>query len=207
VKFDVEGQGIAADGTVSTKIKGTQTLRSAGKEIVDNQPCRWIEMESEMSIESTRGPRGRLNEIYKLLIPESQLIKGKIPRDHVLKAYKGRSADTLKELDVKGDGEKEIQGLDEVFHAPLKQIAELPVATIETKQDKWKCAGFQGEDKSESLIFTTETRTNEKSPFGVVTYKYEKDRRRNNESLGMRTMTWRLVDFGKNPKIAAPNAD
>ena len=41
---------------------------------------------------------------------------------------------------------------------------------------------------------------------GVVTYRYEKERQRINQSQGKRTMEWRLVEFGKDATSAAPNA-
>ncbi len=187
-KFEIEGTGTNAEGKVTTTVKGTQILRSVGRKMMDNQQCRWIELETDLSFETTMGLKGslkgKLKEIFKLLIPEADLVQGKNPCEHVLKAYRGRSADMLKELDLKAAGGQAIQSMDEFFHAPLKQITKLPVKTIETKNDKWKCEGFHGESKSESVVFTTETRTNPQVPFGVVTYSYEKDRRKNNESQG-----------------------
>jgi len=206
VRFEVNGKGIASDGTVRVTVKGTQTIRSVGRATVNDQQCRWIELETEMTFQRAGGKAGKLNEVIKLLIPEKYLTKGKNPRDHVLKAYKGASAKTIRELDLKGNDAREIQSLDEVFHAPLKQISPLPATTIKTKQQSWTCEGFKGESTSDGTIFRTETRINKKAPFGVVTYKYEKERRRNKKSQGMRTMEWKFVESGKDAKSAAPDA-
>lgn len=207
-RFEVEGTGVKSDGTVTITIQGKQTLRSVGTKMVDNQPCRWIELESDVTFE----PVGRfeaesLKEIFKLLIPESHLTKGKDPREKVIKAYKGSSADTMQELDLKGDGKREIQSLDEFLHAPLKKITKLPATTIKVKDKNWECEGSKGEENSESTIFITETRTHEQAPFGVVTYGYGKTRLRNKESQGGRNMKWKLVDFGKDAQSAAPKAE
>jgi hypothetical protein len=207
-KFEIEGEGVNSDGTVSITITGTQTLRSVGSKMVDNQPCRWIELESDVTFERVgRNEAQSLKEIIKLLVPESQLTKGKDPREKVIKAYKGTSAETMRELDLTGDGKREIQSLDEILHGPLKKTAKLPAAEINVKGKNWKCEGFEGEEKTEDVVFITETQIHEQAPFGVVTYKYEKARQRNNESQGGRNMKWKLVNFGKDAKSAAPRAE
>ena len=206
VRFEVNGKGIAPDGTVKVTVEGTQTISSVGQSVVNNGQCRWIELQTQMTFQRTGAEAGNLNEVIKLLIPEKYLTKGENPRDHVLKAYKAASAETIRELDLKGNDAREIQSLDESFHAPLKDISPLPAMAIKTKQQSWTCEGFKSETASEGTIFRTETRINKQAPFGVVTYKYEKVRRRNNESQGMRTMEWKFVVSGKDAKSAAPDA-
>ena len=209
VRFEIKGEGINSDSTVSVTVDGTQTLRSVGKKMVDNQPCRWIELESQLMFTRTGGQTQKFTEIIKLLIPEKALAKGKDPRDHVLKAYKGASADKLQELNLKGAGAREIQSMDEFFHAPfpLKETTKLPAAAIKINKKNWECEGVRGESKSDKVIFRTETRFHKQAPFGIVTYKYEKERRGNGKFQGMRTMEWKLVESGKDAKSAAAKAD
>ena len=206
VRFKVNGKGIAPDGTVTVTIEGTQTLRSVGRTTVDDEQCRWIELETEMTFQRKGGQPATLNEIIKILVPEMYVVKGKNPRDHVLKAYKGTSAETIRELDVKGKDAREIQGLDEVVYGPLKQVSALSATEIKTEKRSWTCEGFTGKTAEDGTVFTTETRTNKDAPFGVVTYRYEKERQRNNQSQGKRTMEWLLVESGKDAKSAAPDA-
>jgi hypothetical protein len=207
VRFEVNGKGVASGGTVRVTVKGTQTIRSVGRVVVNDEQCRWIELKSEMVFERAGEKARKLNAVIKLLIPEKYLTTGKNPRGHVLKAYKGDSSETLRELDLKGNDARVIQSLDEIFHAPLKQTSPLPAKTIKTKKQSWPCEGIKGESTSDSTIFRTETYINRKAPFGVVTYKYEKERRRNNVSQGMRTMEWKFVESGRDAKSAAPDAD
>jgi hypothetical protein len=206
VRFEVNGKGLAADGTVRISIKGTQTISSVGRVSINNEQCRWIEIESEMNFDRAGKKTAKFTEFFKLLIPEQYLTKGKNPRDHVLKAYKGSSAKTIRELDLKGKDSREIQSMDEMFHAPLNQESPLPVITIKTSQKVWTCKGIKSETKSGGTIFRTETRMNENTPFGVVTYKYENERRQNNISQGMRTMEWKFIESGENYKSAASDA-
>lgn len=205
-RFEVTGKGIDSDGTVSVTVNGTQTIRSVGRAVVDGKQCRWIELESKFEFERAGGNSAESNEIIKLLVPEQFLTKGANPCDHVFKAYRGSSAATLRELDLTDYGARELQGLDEVFHEPLPVTSELPAATIETGQQSWTCEGFKGERTDDGVAFRTETRLKEDAPFGVVTYKYEKERIRNNQSQGMRTMAWKLVESGTDAKSAAPDA-
>lgn len=206
VRFEVEAQGLTNDGTVTVTVKGTQTLRSVGRVTIDNQPCRWIELETKMTFERTGKKPGELADILKLLIPEKFLVAGQNPLEHVLKAYRGSEVDNLKELDLKGNDRRAIKSLDEVFHEPSKKVTKLPAETISTEKTKWTCAGIRAESSDENGTFTTETRLNKAAPFGVVTYEYEKQRRRGGKSQGSRSMKWKLVESGKDAKSAAPDA-
>jgi hypothetical protein len=206
VRFEVNGKGVAPDGAVTVTVAGTQTISSVGRYVVNDEPCRWIEFQTQLIFQSPGAANEKLTEVIKLLIPEKFLAKGKNPRDHVRKAYKGASADSLRELDLKGDDAREVQSMDEVLHAPLKDERRLPATAIKIKQRTWSCEGLKGETTSDDATFRTETRVNNEAPFGVVTYRYEKERRRNNESQGMRTMEWKFVESGKEAKSAAPDA-
>ncbi len=199
-RFEIKGEGIKADGTVSTTIDGTETLRSVGKKMIDKVPYRWIEIESQWNFTPAGQQTQKIGGLMKLLIPEEDLAKGKNPLTRALKAYRGSSASYLQELDLKGAGKREIESLDEVFHAPLETITKLPTATVTIDKKKWECEGVRGENKADRLIFRTETRFHKQAPFGTVTYKYEKERRKNGKFQMMRTMEWRLLESGQGAK-------
>jgi len=206
VRFEVNGKGLRPDGTETVTVKGTQTISSVGQTVVKDEKCRWIELQSQMTFQRAGAAAGKQDEIIKLLVPEKYLKKGENPRDYVLKAFKGASAETIREIDLKGDGAREIQSLDEVFHPALKDVSQLPATTIKTKQQSWSCEGSKGKATSDGTTFTTETRVNNKAPFGVVTYKYQKERSRDNKPQGSRIMEWKFVESGKGAKSAAPDA-
>ena len=98
------------------------------------------------------------------------------------------------------------KGIEEFFHGPLKDVSTLATTEIKTEKRSWTCEGFTGKTDEDGTVFTTETRTNNDAPFGVVSYRYEKERQRNNQPQGKRTMEWLLVEFGEDATSAAPNA-
>jgi hypothetical protein len=206
IRFEVVGKAQAADGTVRVSIKGTQTIRSVGRATVDGQPCRWIELDSKMTFERAGAKPSEFTEIFKLLIPEKYLEAGQNPREHVLKAYRGQTVENLKELNLKSSDERSIASLDEIFHAPLEKTTELPAKELVIGKRKWTCKGSQAEATDTAGTFKTETRFSKDAPFGIVTYKYEKQRIRNGASLGSRQMEWKLVESGKAARSAAPDA-
>src|SRR5690348_16818153 len=55
VPFEVTGEGRNPAGEIGVTLKGTLTLKSVGREMLDGAECRWIETESK--IEFTRGDR------------------------------------------------------------------------------------------------------------------------------------------------------
>src|SRR5487761_1132377 len=129
-RFKVTGDAVPPDGTVKVTLHGTPTVRSVGRAVIDSQPFRWIELESEMTFQKGGKP-ALANELIKILVPEGDLAKGKNPLAHVVRAYRGMSAETLRELDLTGNDARDVQGMDEIFHGPLKEISELPSASVE----------------------------------------------------------------------------
>ncbi len=57
-----------------------------------------------------------------------------------------------------------------------------------------------------TVNFTTVTRTHKQAPFGVVSYKYDKQRTRNGKVAGTRSMKWTLLDSGTDAKSSATDA-
>lgn len=207
-RFEVKGEGIAPDGTVDITIKGHQTLRSVGKTMMQGAPCRWIEIHSEMEFTALGKPEMKFSELQKLLIPEEFLTKDADPRQYVKKAYKREPDGTVRNLNLEDPQLREIQGLDEIFHAPLLDPKPLEPIEIKTKQRTFECEGFTSDVRNHDAgtVFVVETYHHEDAPFGVVTYRYEKLRSRNGIARGKRNMSWTLVDFGSDAESALPDA-
>ncbi len=206
VRFEVQGEATKSDGTVAATLKGSYTISSVGQIAVKGQMCRWIELDTQIKFEVQGGRQGEQNEVLKLLIPEKYLTKGQNPCDHVVKAYKKDSQGTIRPLDLKGPGRREIQSMDELFHSPLKRITTLDTAVIDTKLGKLKCEGWKGVESKEGTVFTTETRLHKKAPFGVVIFRYEKQRMRNGRASGKRNSNLKLADYGQNAKSGLPGS-
>ena len=64
------------------KCIGTLTVSSVGTEEIDGRKCRWVEIDYD-----TKGWVAPIKNVYKLLIPEEHLGKGKDPLKHVVKAW------------------------------------------------------------------------------------------------------------------------
>ncbi|QDU41885.1 hypothetical protein Mal52_03400 [Symmachiella dynata] len=200
VRYDVSGEAKGPDGAVKATLKGTLTISSVGETTVDNEKCRWIELDTQIDFKTNGGREGKQSEVLKLLIPEKFLTKNQNPIDQVLKAYKKNSQGTIQQLDPKDSSGRSFQGMDEFFHSPLKQLKKLEAEVVETKLGKLKCEGWQGRETKNETVFKTQTRLHEKAPFGVVSFRYEKERIRNGQSNGKRDSVLKLVDYGKNAK-------
>ena len=202
VRYASEGKGIGTNGAVRISVSGTVTVSSVGREIVNGEACRWIEI--EMASKFKRGnSEGEMTELYKLLIPETHLTKGENPRDHVVNAMakqimKGPDG-KVKEVDRTGSASDLVKSLDELFQPPFPNVTKLDPMEIDTKLGKLPCAGEKGDD---GKGFSTEVRLHDKSPFGVVTYQYEKAR----PDGSKRMMSLKLADFGKDAKSKFPKA-
>lgn len=110
------------------------------------------------------------------------------------------------QLDSKGG---EVRGLDEFLHAPTWKVTELEPEAVESKLGTAPCKGLQCVDTKKNGGFETRltavARLDDRAPFGVVTYEYEKDRLRDGQSLGKRTMTLTLSDFGRDAVSDLPD--
>lgn len=198
-RFDCQGAGIGSDGNVRIKVTGTVRISSVGRETIEGQPCRWIELES--SYKFRRGDQeAKLTDVIKMLIPEKVLKQGEDPRMHVVKAWRKDFTGTVRELDLNGEGAREIRSLDELLSGPLEETKRLESKVIESELGKLECAGWSGRSVQESgAVLATETYLHQESPFGVVRFHYEKQR---GPSGGKRTMTFNLAEHGSDAKTA-----
>jgi hypothetical protein len=112
-RFKVTGGAVGADGTVRITVEGSQTVRSVGETSIENRTYRWIEVESDITLHRAGKPEV-LKELIKILVSEADLEKGNDPLAHVVKAYKGESGEALGELDLTGEGARQVQSMDEL---------------------------------------------------------------------------------------------
>ncbi len=201
-RYEMQGTGIGADGQVRTTVAGTITLGSVGRMTSNGQDCRWL----EIATTTTLGDQ-QFNEVYKLLIPEKRLKQGENPLDHVLKAWRkdARVSDGVpQQLDLAA-----VRSLDELLRGPAPDVTKLSAEPTESKLGKQPCEGFKGREVvkagSVETEFSYEVRIHRDSPFGVVTFRYEKARQRDGQSLGARRGAFKLADFGTGAKSALPD--
>jgi hypothetical protein len=185
-------------------LKGTLTLRSVGRETVDGAECRWIE--TETSIEFQRGgATTQVGEVLKLLIPEKFLAADQNPRAHVLKAWK-KDREGVRELDLKGTDAREVEGMDELFHARLPGAKRDEGIEFKAPGGTFRCARLNAKSTSKrgnsDVEFTTETWLTDKVPFGVAGFRQSKSRSTNGVSQGARTMELKFAESGTDAKSA-----
>ncbi|MBN1589545.1 MAG: hypothetical protein JW888_08530 [Pirellulales bacterium] len=109
--------------------KGKIWMASVGTTVIEGKRCRWIEIEFE-----TPKP-GHENdsdvETAKALIPETELVKGKSPLDHAIRAWRRqnhRAPEVLKNLRNIGEGPFPL-----VLAEPLENVKTLPPKEITCK--------------------------------------------------------------------------
>ncbi|MBI3462850.1 MAG: hypothetical protein HY000_07285 [Planctomycetes bacterium] len=203
VRFDTEGKAFGPDGGVKVTITGSVMVSSVGQTDVYGEKCRWIEIGST----AKRGEQ-EFTEVYKLLIPEKRLKQGENPLDHVLKAWQKHSMinhGAPQQLDLGA-----VRSLDEFLSGPAPEVTKLPAELTDSKLGKRQCEGLRGhavvKTCDSETHFTYEVRLDKDAPFGVVTFRYEKARKRQGQSLGARTATFKLADFGTEAKSALPDS-
>jgi hypothetical protein len=202
-EYDVTGEGLEPSGKISVRLKGTFKLSSVGRETLDGDPCRWIEIET--AIEFRRGgEKGEQTDIVKLLVPEKFLVNGQNPAAHVLKAWKQNGQGVARELDLQGDDAREVASLDEIFHKPLNLTETKEGVELETPAGTFRCQNIEAkqipEQRDAPVEFSTHAWLADKAPFGVVAYRYDKMRSRGGVSLGGRWMEWKLAKSGADAK-------
>jgi hypothetical protein len=176
------------------------TVRSVGTKIVDNEPCRWIEMQSLDQDQST---------VFKLQIPEKEFGKGKNPFGNAKKVwFKGPNATDAKEFNSLAE-----------IDLPLSIILQGPTTDVKKRDQKepvkWQSGQFDS-DVFEGLN-STELFGNKFElshivwkhadvPFGVAamkqTMKLKLGTETQNASLDMT-----LKEFGKDAKTALPQVE
>jgi len=149
------------------KMTGTLAVASVGKEKVDGADCRWIEITMKMF------GRGReMTVSAKLLIPESDLGKGKYPLGNVKQAWL-KQGDRLKEIDPNGRDGGPVPAFlpNPLKDAKVGKPAEIATAAgkMSAKKLTAKTEYEQGTDKRvDKFTVEYDLQLADKAPFGVA---------------------------------------
>jgi hypothetical protein len=190
----------ATRGDQAREVTGTVRVASVGKAMEDGKDCRWIEFRLDLE-----PPDGNNRTILgKVLVPEEHLQAGKSPIDHIVRGWvKLPDSDEAVKLSDENRGPLPI-----FLAGPGKDHQKLEAATIPNeKLGELKAGGARGtieyQENGRSLAADYETRTHEKSSFGVVTAKFDVRGADQTDSFGTATLT--LSDMGESALSDLPN--
>jgi hypothetical protein len=205
-----DGTWVSYDFTVSAKAQGqdmkaegTLWMASVGQTTQDNQPCRWIEL--QLNLTSDLGGQKRTKvELYKVLVPEKYLAKGESPMEHVLQAWAKRSHMELKKLDDPGDVDR--SPLPIILAGPWKDAKQLEKVEVESKLGKLACEGVESSNefklRNEGVMkVKQEVRLHPDAPFGIVSSRWLVDAPRS------QNMEWTLKFTDKGDKAESKLPD
>jgi hypothetical protein len=208
-RFDLEWWGPSAAGEFMVLRRGTLTISSVGRAVVDDEQCRWLEIRNAVDHDGKE-----VAGVQKLLIPEKYLLAGLNPLGHVVKAWAQHPAvagGTPQEItDMKGEQARPIRALTDMFFGPPGEIRMLDEELVETTGlGKLRCPGVAARYvlKRGNLesIFDYESRLHDKAPFGVVTFRSESVHKEDGVVRIPRHVTiLRLAEFGTDAKSALP---
>ena len=146
---------------------GTLNISSVGKETVDQQPCRWIEVYYAVTVNNRE-----IKITEKLLIPEKYCLAGQAPLTHVIKtkAYIQRGnrepeplADALDAL---------VSPIPIVLYGSLEDQQPLGKKLVESKLGKLSSEGLKGnfnyQKEGRQVTCQVTTWRHQKAPFGIV---------------------------------------
>ena len=143
------------------------TIASVGKIVVDEQPCRWIEV--------ILG-QGGLDFTWKLLIQENCPNKGRNIAEQALSVWhcKGRE----EPLNITGmSPADEFGSLTFILTGPDKEVRSLEPQVVETELGRFECAGWTGRQftkfDQQEIDATYRQLVHESAPFGVLRSELE----------------------------------
>jgi hypothetical protein len=208
-KFDLEWLGPSPAAELMVLRRGTLTISSVGRAVVDDEQCRWIEIRHAVDHDGKE-----VVSFQKMLIPEKYLLAGLNPLGHVVKAWAQHPAvvnGMPQEItDMKGEQARPIRALTDMFFGPPGEIRMLDEEPVETTGlGKLRCPGVgaryvlkRGNYES---IFDYETRLHDKAPFGVVTFRSESVHKEDGViRIPKHVTVLRLAEFGTDAKSALP---
>lgn len=189
---------------------GTMTIRSVGTEMVEEIPCRWIEIEMTMQLENRKKAGG----IFKMLVPEKLFNGDKTVSKKVIRGWvKDRNNNPRKLEDIENYG---LFPLTEFLPDPSRKVirinqkktiafqkGELKIDSAITVSVKLPLPENSDFKIDNSLIITIWS--HDKVPFGTAEARMEIEVKRDDQTLSKATMTFTLEDFGTGAKSALPD--
>lgn len=187
------------DGSVKmpgeqVSVKGNIRMASVGQVTEAGQPCRWIEVVSEVQSGGEGGPPGR-KDVVKVLIPEQFLVKGEAPLEHAIRAWrpagKSMKRDSQKDKVESPLADEKFEKVDNlmmelrdgllpvivILSGLPKDATPLPKAEVESKLGKLQCEGMTGSldiagPGTSKMRCAVENRLHPEAPFGVVSSRW-----------------------------------
>jgi len=203
LKFTRHKSGSPGDKRMVT---GTLSVAAVGTKKVDGADCRWIEFTMKMSFEG----RER-NVAYKLLLPKSDLGKGKYPLSNVKQAWTKQRDRVRQMTDASA---REGGPLPSFLPNPLKDVKVAKPTVIETGAGKITAKTLTGKteyeqgDATRTDKFTVdyEMQLADKTPFGVaggkMTIKEYRDRTKLDDII---VVTLKLKSIDMKAKSGIPD--
>ena len=199
VTFDVELTINELDQTT----KQVLTVSSVGETTIDNEKCRWIEFTLDAGLRYSDGKARP--EVYKALISEKHLGRGKSAATHFIRGWAKNLTDVpklVKDLNLKN--RLEAFWLALFLANPSTNARDVEKAEIENSNlGKLVCGGIAGVQEYEGpaglkLNINFENRLHEKAPFGVVSalWKFQITAGGETEYSGTFKLTLRDVTTG-----------
>jgi hypothetical protein len=205
VTFEAGGEGSGPRGDSKVTFSGTVTIKSVGREAVDGEECRWIEIATALKFERP-DRQGEQSEVIKLLVPEKYLTRAEDPRQHVLKAWSRIGKDVPRELDLNGKDARIVESLDELFHAPFAAVGAAEKVEFRAPAGAYPCLLREGSERTQAGDAVTEMKNKawltDQIPFGVAGYRFEKVRSQNNKARGSRWMELKVAKVGTDAQSA-----
>jgi hypothetical protein len=222
VRYEYENRRVDEKGAVQSKQTGSVALSSVGRETVNGETCRWIEMKTHI----IRDGKPDYIELFKLLIPEKRLKAGEDPLSDVVRGWYKYGGVTIQRtgrvLDYTTETPNRVMTpsvhgmsgtLSTFIAAPLKASQKLDEEVVDSKLGKRPCPGVactsttkidRGKDPR-TIISNLEMRSHEDVPFGVISFREDVEVRRD-EKFGSRSITTlKLADFGTGARSDIPD--
>lgn len=177
--FDAEITTEKTDGS-KRRMTGRMRIASVGTQMVDGQPCRWLEFDATWELNATV----EATSVIKLLIPEAHLGQGKTPYRHIERGWIQVGSDEPQPTTKNRAGELEI-----FLVGPPVEERPLDPVTLEINSASLECDGLEGTTEIKiparvttlldmvlppplrRLSYSFVTRLHESVPFGVVSHE------------------------------------
>lgn len=191
---------------------GTMTIRSVGRENVNSQPCRWIEIESHTEINNQK-----MNSLGKILVPEKLFEKGNKLENISEKIIRGweKTNDLdprqLKDLKSSRIGlatffQPNPAGKDSRINE--KKIVEYQKGRLEIETGITGTLNVPAPENANIKIDTSGVYSiwaHDKVPYGTAIFKSEFTSKRNAEIISKVSFKLEIEDHGTGAKSALPD--
>jgi hypothetical protein len=170
-------------------------VKSVGKEMRDDVPCRWIELEFQPEADAEKKAGA-----WKFLIPEKQLTADGDPLSHVKECWKSVAGDQAVQVAM-ADVQSARPRLDLLLSPPIPTMKKTSQReTIDWQQGKLECSVTEVKEERKYSADHVEVNyrllLSEKAPFGVAACRLKLRALNDGDSNG--TVEFIMTDMGAN---------